>query len=204
VLRKGQLRNLKLHAARVENSARALGFRLDTADWADALSHQVTALDPATDHRIRIDLSHSGSVRITCTSLDVLPPGPVQLVWAEGAVPDAERALLHHKTSLRSGYDGAIRTAVAQGAFDALFVNARGEVTEGARSNVLVKLDGQWWTPPLQCGVLPGVMRSRLLRMCPTIGEKVLRKHDLESAQALAVCSALRGILRAELLPPRR
>jgi para-aminobenzoate synthetase/4-amino-4-deoxychorismate lyase len=46
------------------------------------------------------------------------------------------------KPAVRSRYDAAWRAAEAQGAFDALFFNERGELTEGGRSNVFVR----WWT----------------------------------------------------------
>jgi para-aminobenzoate synthetase/4-amino-4-deoxychorismate lyase len=108
--------------------------------------------------------------------------------------------LLNHKTSLRSAYDAAIQQAVANSAFDSVFVNARGEVTEGARSNLLVKLDGRWWTPALASGVLAGVLRQRLMQRCPQLKERVLGLDEVLAAQGLAVCSALRGLQRAQWL----
>ena len=202
LLHHGRLRNLNLHLARLESSADALGFRFDATQVKTELARYASALDPSFRHRVRLDLAHGGQVRLSHAVLDALPRGPVRLVLSGCPVPELERALLHHKTSLRSTYDQAIRDAANRGAFDAVFVNSRGEVTEGARSNVLVKLAGQWWTPPLSCGVLPGVMRTRLLRMRPAIRQKTLRVEDLMHAQELAVCSSLRGVLRAELLKP--
>ena len=85
------------------------------------------------------------------------------LAPAHGFAPTrAGDALLLHKTR-RAEYDRAWQAAEALGGFDMLFVNERGEVTEGGRSNLFVKLDGQWVTPPLESGVLPGVMRGVLL-----------------------------------------
>lgn len=81
-----------------------------------------------------------------------------------------------------------------------LFFNERGELTEGGRSNVFVKLDGQWVTPPLSCGVLPGVMRGVLLDD-PAFAakERVVTRDDLSRAEALLLTNALRGTLDAEL-----
>ena len=93
-----------------------------------------------------------------------------------------------------------MRDAEAVGAFDRLFVNAEGALTEGGRSTLLVRLDGRWTTPPLSAGVLPGVMRSALM-VDPVwlVSERVLWPADLGRAQALAVCNALRGVLPAVL-----
>jgi para-aminobenzoate synthetase/4-amino-4-deoxychorismate lyase len=65
---------------------------------------------------------------------------------------------------------------------------------------VFVQLDGRWYTPPLACGLLPGVMRSVLLAdPAWAATEKVLTQDDLRLAQAIVVCNALRGVLPAKI-----
>ena len=107
---------------------------------------------------------------------------------------------LRHKTSVRSRYDAAWRAAESQGAFDALFFNERGEMTEGGRSNVFVRIGGRWYTPPVSAGLLPGVMRGVVLDD-PTWGamECPVSREMLLHAQEVMVCNALRGPLRAVL-----
>ena len=111
---------------------------------------------------------------------------------------------LRHKTSRRSRYDAAWQAAEARGAFDALFFNERGELTEGGRSNVFVRVGDTWITPPLTCGVLPGVMRGVLLA-APAwhAREGVITRAMLDAADDIVVCNALRGPLRAVLLQNR-
>jgi para-aminobenzoate synthetase/4-amino-4-deoxychorismate lyase len=78
-----------------------------------------------------------------------------------------------------------------------LFCNVEGELTEGARSNVFLKLDGRWYTPPLSSGVLPGIMRTVLLADSAwNAEERRLFPDDLRRAQEIVVCNALRGALR--------
>ena len=109
--------------------------------------------------------------------------------------------LLRHKTSARARYDAAWQHAVARGAFDMLFFNEHDELTEGGRSNVFVKLDGCWYTPPLEAGVLPGVMRAVLLEDAALDARiKSIARADLAHAQAVLVCNALRGALSAEIV----
>jgi len=107
---------------------------------------------------------------------------------------------LRHKTSVRRRYDAAWRAAEAQGAFDALFFNERGELTEGGRSNVFVRIDGNWITPPLSCGLLPGVTRAVILA-APAwkAREGIVTRAMLEQAEGIVVCNALRGPLLAVL-----
>ncbi len=197
---RGRLRHLRWHLQRLQASAHALGFRYPAQAVQDTLAQQLAGLDGQRSYRLRLDLHHDGSLGCQHTELAPLAPGPARLLLSTDAVPAAEAALLQHKTSLRSHYDAAIRQAIAQQAFDAIFVNAHGEVTEGARSTLLARINGRWYTPTLSSGVLCGVMRQRLLARCPAIEERVLGLAEVLSAQTLVVCSALRGLQRAEWL----
>jgi para-aminobenzoate synthetase/4-amino-4-deoxychorismate lyase len=181
-------------------SARSLGFAYDEAAVLDALPAQLRTLDTNQRYRLRLDLQHDGGVRVQTSVLDPLLPGPALLLLANATVPAPEAALLNHKTSLRGSYDAAIRAAISQQAFDVVFMNKRGEVTEGARSSLFVKVDDRWWTPALSSGVLAGVMRQRLLQRFPQIGERALTVDEVLAAQQLVVCSALRGLQHAQWL----
>jgi len=65
------------------------------------------------------------------------------------------------------GYGQAIqarREAQQQGAELALLRNTRGDLCCGDSANLLVKRQGEWLTPPLNSGCLPGVMRAKALK----------------------------------------
>jgi para-aminobenzoate synthetase/4-amino-4-deoxychorismate lyase len=65
---------------------------------------------------------------------------------------------------------------------------------------VFVKVAGEWLTPALSCGVLPGVMRSVLLDDAQwNAREAVITRAMLEQAEDLVVCNALRGAIKAVL-----
>jgi para-aminobenzoate synthetase/4-amino-4-deoxychorismate lyase len=85
---------------------------------------------------------------------------------------------------------------------DVVMVNTRGELTEVTRATLALELDGQWWTPPVASGCLPGVERARLLDL-GVLRERVLRWEDLYRATGLAVISSLRGWRAAELATER-
>ncbi len=193
------VRGLARHLARLAGSARVFGFRFDRDGAAAQLGLHVSQLQDDSLHRIRLDLQHSGHLLVTSSPLAPLPAGPVRLLLSGTPAPAGEAALRAHKTSARVVYDAAIQQAQAQGAFDMLFFNSQGELTEGARSNVFVRLDGRWCTPPLACGVLPGTARARLLARSRWFSERVIRREDLARAEGFFVCNALRGVVRAVL-----
>ncbi|KVL88323.1 aminodeoxychorismate synthase component I [Burkholderia stagnalis] len=197
------IRHLDRHVARLQRSADAFGFRFDADALRGAIDARCAALDGDGPYRMKLALAKDGALEIVAAPLKPLPDGPAGVLLAadHGFAPThADDALLQHKTTRRADYDRAWQAAEALGCFDMLFVNERGEVTEGGRSNLFVKLDGQWVTPPLSCGVLPGVMRGVLLDD-PSFGatERVVTRDDLARAQALLLTNALRGAVDAVL-----
>ncbi|VWB29202.1 anthranilate synthase [Burkholderia lata] len=197
------IRYLDRHLARLQRSADAFGFRFDTDALRREIDARCAALDGDGAYRMKLALAKDGTVEIISAPLKPLAAGPVGvlLASAHGFAPTrASDTLLLHKTTRRAEYDRAWQVAEALGGFDMLFVNERGEVTEGGRSNLFVKLDGQWVTPPLESGVLPGVMRGVLLDdRAFGATERVVTRDDLARAEALLLTNALRGALDAVL-----
>jgi branched-chain amino acid aminotransferase len=92
----------------------------------------------------------------------------------------------------------ATREAYAKGAFEALLLNTRDEVAEGAGSNIFIVKGGVLLTPPLSCGLLPGITREIVLETAAAKGipheERVLHEADLRSAEELFVTSTLKEL----------
>jgi branched-chain amino acid aminotransferase len=90
----------------------------------------------------------------------------------------------------------AVREAQARGALEPIMLNQRGEVAEGASSNVFIVKDGTLLTPPLSAGILPGVTREVLLELAPQAGikaeERVLHPPDLYGADEAFMTSTLK------------
>jgi para-aminobenzoate synthetase/4-amino-4-deoxychorismate lyase len=190
-------RHLERHLARLEHSAQVLGFEFDRAMLITALEVHVRGLSVAT--RLRLALAHSGRPSLTHAPLAPLPDGPVRLLVSGDPLPE-DNPLAAHKTTQRRHYDAGVRAAESAGAFDTLFFNRAGRIVEGGRSNIFVRLDGRWWTPPLSDGALPGVMRGVLLEDSAWgARERSLTRTDLAGAEAWVVCNALRGPLSVEL-----
>jgi para-aminobenzoate synthetase/4-amino-4-deoxychorismate lyase len=192
-------RHRALHLARMASSARYFGFPFDLAAACAALDQACAAFEPGVPYRLRLALGQAG--RFTIQSAPLAPLGePVGLLLAAGT-SRADELFARHKTSIRSRYDAAWREAEQQGGFDTLFFNERGELAEGGRSNVFVRVDGRWITPPLSCGVLHGIMRAVLLAAPAwNASEGIITRAMLERADEIVVCNALRGPLRAYLM----
>ena len=81
-------------------------------------------------------------------------------------------------------------------AYEALFVRDDGLLTEGSFTNLFVERDGKLLTPRASLGLLPGVLRRRLLDE-GRAEEAELTLDDL--AGGFLVGNAVRGLIRARL-----
>ncbi|EGF30154.1 Para-aminobenzoate synthase, aminase component [Oxalobacteraceae bacterium IMCC9480] len=201
VTRDGGCALLARHLRRLMASAAYFGFACDGEALRASVLQACAALPDNQPHRLRLALDWDGHCTVTTGVLQPWP-GVARLLLAGQPTASAD-LFLRHKTTQRAQYDAAWRAAEAQGAFDMLFCNERGEVTEGARSNVFAQIDGRWFTPPLSAGVLPGVLRAQLLDDPQwDASERTLTLADLQQADRLVLCNALRGVLPALLVDP--
>ena len=187
---------MALHLQRVESSARALGFVCDVSAISGLLGEVARVLRGGC-HRVRLALAHDGRFSVQHV---VIPAKERhwEIVLAD-EVLDGDDYLLRHKTTARSRYDAVLASlAATPEVFDAVFFNTRGEVCEGARSNVYIERDGMLLTPPVSSGLLPGVMRRHLLESGRAV-ECVLYREDLLTAPAVFLSNALRGLFPVTL-----
>jgi 4-amino-4-deoxychorismate lyase len=151
-------------------------------------------------------MTPDGQLHITTAPLPALQTRP--LVALASLALDSHDALLQHKTTHRPWYDPTTQwLAMHHDFFDLIFLNERAELCEGSRSNIYVKKNHDWLTPPLACGLLGGVMRQHLLST-GQVREAVLMRNDFEQPEAnLRLSNGLRGwfdVWRTESLFPGR
>lgn len=203
------------HLNRLVSSASYFDFIGDGAKIRSELEVYATTLESNGCYRIRMTLSRDGEVQFQNSKCrepgklilpDELEPDngePVLIDFSEGQI-DTSGPWVFHKTTRRESYNSAHEKAQADGLFDVLFCNERDEITEGCISNLFILKDGCYYTPPLQCGLLDGIMRKQLLAGSGSIPvrEKILYRADLLQADRLFICNSVRGVLGAKLRKP--
>jgi para-aminobenzoate synthetase / 4-amino-4-deoxychorismate lyase len=177
---------LEGHLRRAEASAAYFGFAFSAARVRRALRARTM---PEGAARVRVEMDRVGGVRITAALLDANAGAPPTVAVDDRPV-DAADPFLYHKTTRRGVYAAA--RARHPAADDVLLYNARGEITESTIANVVVERGEERVTPPLSCGLLPGVYREDLLRR-GRVREAVVRREDLRRAAAVYLVNSLRG-----------
>ncbi len=207
---KDGLRNLDHHIARMNASANYFKIPFSLAEARlkleratkqlvqdRSLHDHVLVEDPIGLWRVRLILSSDGTLDVETEPLRSPFSVPLRLSIDDEPIDNSD-PLYFHKTTDRSPY---LRRAKRHPeADDVILVNLADEVTETTRANIVILLDGNWWTPPVECGLLPGIARDHLITT-GAVGQRVLTSGDLENAEALATISSLRGWLPAVLIP---
>ena len=192
----GTVRNLRDHLARLSFSAEYFGFPAPIE--AEVLvAKAVSGLH--TPARLRLVLWPDGAIDVATSTLENhdRPPGVQRLCVDPEPVASTNPALFHKTTDRRRYEERAQRHPSAD---DVVLVNERSELTETTRANLAVRLQGQWCTPPLDCGLLPGIERARLIASGRLV-ERVVTVEDLQRAEGAATLSSLRGWRAAHICP---
>ena len=179
--------DLERHLSRMKRSADALGFAFDRHDCRNEL--QAATFRLRAPSRVRVRLSPTGKVAIEVRDAPAQIGEIVAPIVPLPVSPDDFR--LHHKTSNRDFYDAA-----RAGHAEVVFARPDGFLTEGSFTNLFVERDGKLLTPPASRGLLPGILRERLLADGEAI-EHDLTEVDLRDGFFLG--NALRGLIRARL-----
>ena len=191
----GQWRHAVEHLERLAGAAAHFGYAWDAAQVEHCL-HELAQAHPQGLWRVRLLLDAQGRPRAEAFVMDA-SPAQVRLQLADRPLLDAHGEFVRFKTTHRAHYDAF--TPTAPGVFDTVLWNAEGEITECTRGNVAMQLDGRWVTPPLVCGLLPGVGRSLALREGRLV-EAVVRVDDVPRVQGWAFLNSLRGWIGAEMV----
>jgi para-aminobenzoate synthetase/4-amino-4-deoxychorismate lyase len=192
---------LELHLDRLTDSADYFGFACDRTAVCAALEQHVRQFSDKSPRKVRLlltDLDGNFGINSEPLALDADPDRIGRVSIAKRRTDPADPSL-YHKTTQRGAYILDQLEAQRNGFDDVLFLNLRGQVTEGAISNVFIERDGRWFTPPIECGLLAGVYRRHVLEARSETEERVLTLDDLRDADAVYITNAVRGPRRVEI-----
>ena len=176
---------LDLHLDRLESSARYFGVPVQREVLVERLN---TEVDGGGELRVRLSVNRLGRVSISVRTHVDEERRPVAVAVDTEPV-NSSSPFLYHKTTRREVYEE--RRQRHPEAEDVLLVNERGELTESTIANVAVKLGGQWCTPPIDAGCLPGIYRHVLLEQGDIV-ERTIRLRELEDCEGVALLNSVR------------
>lgn len=189
--------HLDLHMARLRRAAKKHKFALSENTVSKALEKSMR--EKSGPHRVRLMLASDGKMQIDAAPFRPENPSAVWPVSLCKTALYSTDPLRRYKTSRRAIYSGErARLAAQTGCREILFLNEKEEVCEGSFTNIFAQLDGQIYTPPVQAGLLPGILRQVLIAN-GTVKTRSFSLDDLQRAEAIYVGNSLRGLIRAEI-----
>ena len=198
-LQDGQLQNLSAHLARLAQAAQHFGYPWQP-DSVEAVLKTLTTSHTTGAWRVRLLLDAQGHAHAQAYSLSATPEC-VRLQLADRPLDEAHSEFVRFKTTHRPHYDAFTPTDVR--VFDTVLWNAQHEITECTRGNIALQVGGQWVTPPLRCGLLPGIGRALALQEGRLV-ESVVHLNDLPTVTGIAFLNSLRGWVDADWVSAQR
>lgn len=186
---------LPRHLERLRESAACFRFECDIRQVQALLENAVG--DLAGPAKVRVLVSQDGAIVCEGIDLDEASRGPVRVSLAVEPIDKAD-VFLYHKTTRRDVYELARASRPDRDAV--LLWNRDGELTEATEANIVLELDGEKVTPPIECGLLAGTLRAELLHQ-GTITERRVTVADLQRATELWLINSVLGWVPATLLP---
>jgi len=187
----GRISLLPYHLKRVQNSSDYFGFKVDQALLLRKI-REITTLHREGLHKLRMLVDQEGNHEIECKTLDEFPSA-LAAELADQPV-DEQDPFLFHKTTHRKVYEKHQKKNKM-----VLLWNQKGELTEFIIANLVVKFNGEFYTPPISCGLLSGTYRKQLVEE-GKLKERVLRKEELEKYQEIWMINSVRGWVRVHLM----
>lgn len=193
----GHYHFLRQHLKRLKSSAEYFDFPFSESEVTSRLEENQRRLHAGEGYKVRLLLDSAGAVVIENVRLD--PEPPAATVMLSPVRMSSQDRFLYHKTTCRDVYEQQHAEARRQGHADVLFMNEKGELTEAANNNIFVEIGGRLFTPPVECGLLPGIYRQHVLESEPRASERVLTVDDLKTANAIYLCNSVRGLRKVTL-----
>ena len=186
---KKQLLFEEQHLERLTKASRYFANPFDPEDLRQKIEEECQACDANQDYRLRIILSKSGEIELSRQILTTLSPSfcKAKLCLQE---TDLNQSFTYFKTTHRPHLNLDKQ--------EIIYHNAAGELLETSIGNLVLKINGKLYTPPIRLGILPGIYRQHLLET-GQVEEKVLTVPDLDQAETIYGCNAVRGLYELEV-----
>ncbi len=196
---KGKLFLLDIHLGRLKKSADYFEYNYSKKNILQSLEKYRNKLDINKSYKVRLLLEQGGNVELASSVLPEYGNAPKRITFSRIRTDNSD-IFLYHKTTNRKIYDAEFEKYKKRGFCDVIFTNKNNEVTEGAISNIIIKKNKLYYTPPINCGLLGGVYRRYLFEHSTLpLRERVLYKKDIIKADKIFICNSVRGLVEVML-----
>ena len=178
---------LSRHMRRAVSAARQRGFRIPSEDAIRSAVEQLCQIEKHENGLLRLSFGDNGNW--SAVHLAHVPlTHQAKLITFDKKIAVQGQPVKSYPYDHRLTILEAIKNL---GADEAIVCNENGKVSEGAVTNLLLRIDDKWVTPPISDGVLPGVMRALVIEYCGVLVRSI-DSSEIPRVQSAFLLSSLR------------
>ena len=191
LIENGKIKDWDKHLLRMKRAAVYFLFSFNEDRLAELELKIKNRIQNEKSYRLKLILNKYGKINYDLSEF-VRPKGKVKIVLSRKRT-DPNNTFQYFKTTNRKLYNNEHKKKQNQDFFDVIFLNEKGELSEGAISNIFIKIKGNWFTPKIESGILNGIERGKLLKENSNIKEAVITLDDLFNAENIMLTNSLKG-----------
>jgi len=163
ILWQGEFLWLDAHLQRLEQSCQYFLIELNQKEVIAQMMRLAKSFT-SDSYRVRLAIDAAGGIDLRSEVKPSLGWGKskLKILLADARVDSGSR-YQYHKTDYRPLYNEAYPAAITLGFDEVIFLNQKGDLAEGAISNVFIRSGTEWQTPPVSAGLLAGIWRAKFL-----------------------------------------
>jgi para-aminobenzoate synthetase/4-amino-4-deoxychorismate lyase len=192
--------DIEEHLARAMNTASLFCFKWDMHEIKKNLARleeELSSLHKLA--RVRLLFSKDGNIKTEYSPLAFKGWGKeLADIKVSKHATSSLNIFLRHKTTIRELYNTEYKNALSEGFDEVIFLNEKSEMTEGAITNIFVRKNGKYYTPPLSGGLLNGIWRKQQIKLL-NAAETIISLNDLSNAEEVIIGNSVRGGIKAVL-----
>jgi branched-chain amino acid aminotransferase len=175
------------HMRRAVSIARKIGLRVPSEELIREAIETLCMTEKHLNGMLRISFGQNGNWSAVHLPYEPIKQGARLLSY------DKEIAILGQPIK---SYPYTHRLEILEaikllGADEAVVCNEKGKVCEGSVTNLLLRIENTWITPPISDGVLPGVMRALVIEYCG-VSVRSIDVSEIPLVQSAFLLSSLR------------
>ena len=186
----GEIFLYNFHKKRINEAAQYFLFYFDAEKYDEAVNNVLQNFESNKSYRIKIILNKWGQLRVEY-SLFSTSNKDIKLYVSPFRIDEKDK-YFYFKTTKRKLYDDELNSAKAEGFDEVIFLNNQNEITEGSITNIFLRIGSEWFTPPIESGLLNGCYRDYLLKARSDHHSKKLFLPDLIKCDEIKCVNSLR------------
>jgi para-aminobenzoate synthetase/4-amino-4-deoxychorismate lyase len=192
-LEKGKIKFLDYHLNRLKTGADFFRFRFSKTKALKFVRSNIPKqdIDSNSIKKVRLSLNKWGGLKIDVSDLTKIND-EIYVIFSQNCIKSEDK-FRNFKTTNRKLYDEEYNIYSKQGFYEVIYLNEKGSLAEGSRTNIFFRQGDNWFTPPIDSGVLPGVYRNYFINQHPNTIEKEISPEQLNNFDEMVLTNAVRG-----------